>query len=103
MSTQPAFNWSTTTLPSGASQPTFATSSGNTTVTFAKAGSYGITVKETTGGVSLSDTATLSVNPVLSAITFASGNSLVVSGTSVQIVVSQFLDQFGNALAANRR
>jgi hypothetical protein len=99
MSTQPALTWSATTLPSGVSQPTFSTSSGNATITFAKAGTYGITVKETSGGVSLSDSATLLVNPVLSSITFASGNSMVVNGTSVQLTVSQFLDQFNNALA----
>jgi hypothetical protein len=99
ISTQPALTWSASTLPSGATQPTFSTSSGNAAITFAKAGTYGITVKETSGGVSLSDTATLAVNPVPGSITFSSGNSVVVNGTSVQLTISQYLDEFHNSLA----
>ena len=55
MSTQPAFSLvGDHAFPAVRREPTFATSGSNATVTFAKAGSYGISVKGTSGSVSLS-------------------------------------------------
>ena len=50
LATTPAFTWSITTIPSGAARPAISASGGNATLTFSKAGAYGLAVQAECGG-----------------------------------------------------
>ncbi|HWB13563.1 MAG TPA: C2 family cysteine protease [Pirellulales bacterium] len=86
--------WTATSLPSGASAPTFVVSGGTTTVTFKAAGNYVLTVTERdSAGDSLSSTVNVSVSQVVTSV--KNGSSVQVSGTSQALTPPTFLDQFG--------
>jgi hypothetical protein len=97
LATQPGYTWSTTTLPSGATAPTFSTSGTITTATFHKAGSYAL--KATVTGVStLGFSTTATVNQVATSIAAGALTSVTVNGASQQFSDPTVLDEFGNAL-----
>ncbi len=95
---QPAFTWSTITVPAGAPAPTVAATSTGATLTFYKAGSYGVGVQASTGG-NFSASVSMTVAQVLSTIKNVPTAPVSISGTSLQLAVPTFLDQFGNAMA----
>jgi len=86
--------WATTTLPSGATAPTFSdngdNTAKNTTVTFSKAGTYGFTVTITDpGGLTTTSSVNVTVNELLWAISNAGKPPFAI-----------VLDQFGYPLAS---
>ena len=97
------YTWLVTAEPSGGSA-TFSVNgknaARNTTVTFSKAGTYGVgvTIKDA-GGLWVSTSASVVVTPTLTyfAVTRLGGTG-DVQGSTVQFSVSQGLDQFHNAL-----
>jgi hypothetical protein len=95
----PTLAWSITSSPSGAPQPVLSTSGGSESITFGQAGAYGMAVQASTGGAALSSSVSLTVAQVISALQNASTVPVSVSGTSLQLPVATFLDQFGNVLA----
>jgi hypothetical protein len=98
--------WSATSMPTGASTPSFTTNSSNvTTVTYKTAGSYGLGVRLAsattnvfTDSVLVSQTLTGVHISNASGQLVSSGASLTVSGVS-QAFTAQGLDQFGNAMS----
>ena len=100
LATQPTFKWSTSTVPSGAPTPTLSASGATETFTFGKIGSYVESVTGTAaGGVSITSKATLLVVAKPSYITVTQvGGTSPVTGTTAQFTVSQFQDQFHNAI-----
>jgi hypothetical protein len=93
------YTWADTTLPSGATAPTFSingtNAAKNTTATFSKAGSYTFTVTLTDSqSASTTSTVNVTVSQTLSAI--ALSNTSVVPGNTSQATA---LDQFANALS----
>ena len=98
MPTQPSYAWMVTTLPTGASAPTFSTSGATTTATFSKAGSYGL-VAYVTGASNLTFSITATVNQVATSFVQVPATTIAVNGTSQQFSDPAVLDQFGNAMA----
>ena len=94
------FTWSTASVPSGAAAPKLTPSTNVEGVTFSTAGNYGLTVKVTEGGVSVSTNLSVSVTQVWTSTKYPAVTTVYVTGTSVQPVVPAFLDQFGNPLAS---
>ena len=93
------FNWSSSTVPSGAARPGFTSATAAATALFGQAGAYGLTVNGTLNGVSATGSATVMVNPVPTFMSLtAAGNWVEVKGATAQLTVSQFLDQFRNPL-----
>ena len=97
------YTWTTTSVPSGASLPSFSingtNAAKNSTVTFHHAGSYTFDVIVTdSGGLSTSSTVSVTVNQVVSSITLtpAVGN---LSSNGTEQLTAQALDQFGIAMA----
>ena len=98
LATTPSFTWSMTATPSGAPRVGLATSGSNDTLTFGKAGTYGLAVQGSAGGVSVASNVSLTVAQVISALHSPATTPVAVSGTSLQLAVATFIDQFGNAL-----
>jgi hypothetical protein len=96
LATQPSFNWSVTSEPSGAST-SFSTSGSNTTVTFNEAGSYGLTVLAT--GTSVSTSVSLKVIQTASSISVTPGMPTLAEGATQQFAAVE-LDQFHAVLAS---
>ena len=93
------FSWSTASVPSGAAAPKL-TPGGNTEgVVFSAAGSYGLTVQVSAGGVSLSGKLSIAVSQVLSSIVVGPNVATVNQGASQQFT-AQGLDQFKKAMTA---
>ena len=97
------YTWAATTLPSGATAPTFSANgtnaAKNTTATLSKAGIYGFTATITDSG-SLSVTSSVSV-PVAQALTtiVVSPVTVTVNPGATQQFTAESCDQFGSALA----
>jgi hypothetical protein len=94
--TTPALTWTTTTLPAGASVPTFTTNGGLTTVTFAMAGTYSFNAR-VTSAPKFSFNTTVVVNQSLTSIAVAPSVASVVLGATQQFT-AQGLDQFRKAM-----
>ncbi len=93
MAVQPSCTWTATTYPSGA-KPSLASASGLETVTFSKAGAYGVTVSA--GGQSV--LANILVNQTLTSI-LVTPNTVSIPGGATQQFKAQGLDQFQQAMA----
>ncbi|MEI6656801.1 MAG: choice-of-anchor X domain-containing protein, partial [Verrucomicrobiota bacterium] len=96
------YTWAATTLPSGATTPSFTANSSNaaksTTVTFSKAGTYGLTVTiADPGGLTATSSVSVTVAQTLTAIAVTPATaSLNTAATQQFSAVAN--DQFGNAL-----
>ena len=95
-----AYTWSLATLPSGAAAPKFTSSANVEGVTFFTAGSYGLTVRATAGGVSASTSLAIGVTQVWSSTKYPALTTVYVAGTSMQPALPAFLDQFGNPMTS---
>ncbi|HEV3344229.1 MAG TPA: LEPR-XLL domain-containing protein, partial [Pirellulales bacterium] len=96
LATQPTFQWSAATTPSGASAPTFATSGANATVTFGMAGAYGLKVAAA-GNSSVSTAISVTVSQTATSISVTPGTASLAEGAKQQFT-AKVLDQFHNAL-----
>ena len=99
------YTWSATTVPSGASAPTFSVNGSNaaksTAVLFTKAGSYGLKVTVTDAqGLSVTSTVTVTVVQTLSGLVVSPGSVAVQPGVT-QTFAAAGLDQFGKVLATS--
>jgi len=97
------YTWAATTLPPGASAPTFSANGTNaaksSTATFSKAGDYGFTVTITdTGGLSANSSTSVTVNQTLTTISVSPASVALPAETKQQFAATG-LDQFGTALA----
>ena len=97
------YTWAATTLPAGASAPTFSVNGTNTAkqtmATFSKAGTYGFTVTiADAGGLTTTSNVNAMVNQTLTSIA-VSPASVAVNVGSTQQFAATAKDQFGNALA----
>jgi hypothetical protein len=99
LAAQPAFTWSISTTPAGATKPGLTAKGAGVTVAFAKAGVYGVVVQATVGAIRFTASVPLNVTQVLSAVKNVSTTPVYVSGTTLQPFIPTFVDQFGNALA----
>ena len=102
LAAQPSFTWSMSTIPSGAPAPTVSASGSSATVTFRKAGSYGLTVQARPAtGAALSSVVSMNVVQVATSLSSTPATTTVnVSGTSVQLTAISARDQFGNTLTS---
>ncbi len=97
------YTWSLTSVPAGASNPTFSVNGSNaaksTVATFSKAGIYGflVTVADADGG-STTSSVSVTVNPTVASITVSPATPTLVGGSTQQFTASAF-DQFGDAVA----
>jgi hypothetical protein len=97
------YTWVATTLPGGATAPTFSANGTNaaqdTTVTFHAAGSYTFTATITDSyNLSTTSSVTVTVSQVSTSIAVTPANMFVLLGGTQQYSAS-LLDQFGNAMA----
>jgi hypothetical protein len=95
------YTWAATTLPAGASAPTYSANGTNAaksaTATFTQAGSYVFTVTiADSGGGTVTSTVPVTVSQTLTSVTAAAGAPVVGSQISQQFTATA-LDQFGNA------
>ena len=88
--------WTATTVPSGASAPTFTTTNSTTTATFTSPGTYGLAARPG-GSNSASFSVTISVAQTLSSIEVTPATATVQAGATQQFGAEAF-DQFGNLL-----
>jgi hypothetical protein len=98
------YTWSATTFPEGAPAPTFSANRSpaarNTTTTFARAGTYGLTVTAVdASGRLVSGTVTVSVDQTFSSIVVTPGSGSMEPGATQQFS-AEALDQFGAPLAS---
>jgi hypothetical protein len=95
------FTWSATTLPSGASAPTFSANktngAKNTTITFSKAGDYTLKLTAVTGSTTKTATLVVTVNQTLTSVT-VSPTSATVRWKQTQQVTASGKDQFGASM-----
>ncbi len=97
---QPSFTWLSITVPSGASAPSLAANGGAATVTFSKAGAYGLSVQaNAAGGISVTRSVSMSVAQVVSGVKNVSTAAVNVWGTSVQLALPTFVNQFGGVMS----
>jgi len=97
------YTWAATTLPAGASAPTFSVNGTNaakkTVATFSKAGTYGFTVTiADAGGLTTTSCVNVTVNQTLTSIGISPASVTVKVGGTQQFAATA-KDQFGNALA----
>ena len=97
------YTWAATTLPAGASAPTFSANGTNAAkqavATFSKAGTYGFTVTiADAGGLTTTSSVNVAVNQSLASINI-SPSSVIIKVGSTQQFAATARDQFGNALA----
>ena len=95
--------WAATTLPSGATAPTFSANGTNaakkTVATFSKGGSYGFTVTiADAAGLTTTSSVKVTVNQTLTSIIISPASVNVTVGGTQQFTTT-VKDQFGNALA----
>ena len=99
-----SYNWVATTLPSGATAPTFSANGSNaaknTTATFSKAGTYilSATVTDTAGSTLTSDVA-VTVSQTLTAVVVTPTPASVVTHATQQFTATA-KDQFGNSFTS---
>jgi hypothetical protein len=96
------YNWTATTVPAGAAQPTYTANSTNaaknTTVTFQKAGAYVFKVTITdAGGLTVTSSVSVVVNVTVASINLSPPASTLAT-TSQQQYSATTVDQFGNAI-----
>lgn len=96
------YNWTTTSLPSGATAPTFDSNGSNaaslTTVNFSKAGTYVFKATITdTSGLTVTSSVTVTVNQTLTSIRVSPATSPLILGASKQFTATAY-DQFGNLM-----
>jgi hypothetical protein len=100
MAAQPALTWSITTVPTGFAKPSLTIKGAAATVTFAKAGTYGLSVQaKTASGATVVTNVSITVAQGVGGVKNVSTTPVNVWGTSVQLAVPTFVDQFGNALS----
>ena len=97
------YAWSATTLPSGAKAPTFSANgtnaAQNTTATFAKTGTFGLSVKVTDANAhSATATVSVTVAQTLTSAVLDVSQAQVTAGATRQFTVRAF-DQFQKAMA----
>ena len=97
---QPGYTWVATTVPGGATIPTFSTSGTVTTVTFSKACSYGLKAYVTSAS-NLAFSLTATVNQVATSFAQLPVTTVVINGTSLQFSDPAAFDEFGNAMATS--
>ena len=101
-STATTFAWSATTLPAGATAPTFSANGTNaakvTTATFSKAGTYVFKLTSTTGTTVLTATLSVTVYQSLTSVTMSPTTASVTQGKTQQFTASA-KDQFGATFA----
>ena len=98
------YTWAATTVPNGATAPTFSVNGTNaakiSTATFSKAGGYLFTVTITdVGGQKVTSSVSLTVNQTFTAISVLPANQFIYVSQSQQFTATA-LDQFGAAMAA---
>jgi subtilase family serine protease len=98
------YTWTVTSEPSGAASPTYSANgtnaAKNTTATFYAAGSYTFQVTITdSGGLSVTSSASVTVNQTLTGVSVAPGKDTLAPNASQQFVASA-VDQFGKAMAS---
>jgi hypothetical protein len=99
LASQPTFTWSLGTVPSGAAKPTLTTRGSSATITFGKVGTYTLAVQaKAAGGPSVSGSLLMAVSAVASRMQTPSTAQWSVSGTSLQLALPTFWDQFGNVM-----
>ncbi len=96
------YNWAATTVPSGATAPTFSVNGSNaaadTTATFSAAGTYVFTVTITApGGLSTTSNVSVTVNQTLTTVAVSPGMASL-DATATQQFTATGCDQFGAAL-----
>ena len=101
------YTWTATTVPSGATAPTFSVNGTNaaksTTATFSKAGSYTFQVTITDpGSLSVTSSVDVTVNQTLTTIVVSPASVTLNTGATQQFTASA-KDQFGNAWRRSRR
>ncbi len=99
------YTWTTASLPSGATAPTFGTNgtnaAKNTNVSFSKAGTYTFTARiSDAAGLSLTSSVTVVVNQTFTRIAVTPESESLLLGAQQQFAAAA-LDQFGNALVAS--
>ncbi|MGA2258416.1 MAG: PA14 domain-containing protein, partial [Thermoguttaceae bacterium] len=97
------YSWAATTLPSGATAPTFSANgtnaAKNTTASFSAAGTYGFTVTITDpGSLTTTSSVNVTVNQTLTSIA-VSPASVSLNAAATQQFTATALDQFGAALS----
>ena len=93
-----ALTWSATSLPSGATTPTYSTNGLATTVTFNKIGTYQLTARLTDShGNVVTRSETVVVNPTLTTIAVSPVTSTLSAGSTEQFTAQGF-DQFHNVM-----
>jgi hypothetical protein len=98
-STPLSYHWVVTSLPTGASTPSFAansnSSASSTVANFYMAGNYvlGVTITDA-GGLTTTSSVAITVSQTLTSVTLSSGT--IAAGKTTQATA---LDQFGNAFA----
>jgi plastocyanin/regulation of enolase protein 1 (concanavalin A-like superfamily) len=98
------YSWAATTLPAGATAPTFTVNGSNaaksTTASFTQAGVYAFTATITdAGGLSTTSSINVTVNQMLTSIAVSPGIAAVSSHGTQQFTATAN-DQFGQALAS---
>lgn len=96
------YTWSATTLPQGASPPTFSqtntNAAKNVTARFSKAGTYVLQARVAdTGGLATVSSVTVVVEPTLTAVLVAPAAPKVAPGATVQLAAAA-VDQFGEPM-----
>jgi len=97
------YTWAATTLPTGASAPTFSANgtnaAENATATFMQAGGYVFTVTiADSGGGTVTSTVPVTVSQTLTSVTVAAGAPVIGAQITQQFTATGW-DQFGTALA----
>lgn len=97
------YTWSVTSLPGGASAPTYSmngtNSAKNTTATFTHAGTYVFQVAVSDGTDTTTDTVTVTVTQTLTSITVSPASASLNLNATQQFTATGY-DQFGQELAA---
>jgi hypothetical protein len=100
ISSTTTLKWSVTSLPSGASAPTFSTSGQTTTVTFSSAGKYVFSVIESDqAGDAVTELVSVAVAQTLTSIKVTPGTASVAAKGTQQFQATAY-DQFQHAMTA---
>ncbi len=100
MSSATTLKWTATTLPSGASSPTFSTAGSTTTVTFSSAGKYVFSVTESDqAGDTVTELVSVPVAQTLTTIKVTPGTASLQTKGTQQFQAAAY-DQFQKAMSA---
>jgi hypothetical protein len=100
----PLYTWTATSIPSGATTPTFSvngTATANvSTATFYKAGAYtfSVSIENPNSGLFTTSTVNVTVNQTLTTLTLSPSSASLGHGATQQFTVTDS-DQFGNAFS----